>query len=102
MFVRLCRDVLAQSIQVRKIAKNTCTDDDKCDVTKAIPLMVELFFYKLGFTMVDELCGRVRCPEGSYSGCEIVDQVKSIPMQVKWMNAFVNMMPENRPFEAFY
>ena len=52
--------------------------------------------------MVDELCGRVRCPEGSYSGCEIVDQVKSIPMQVKWMNAFVNMMPENRPFEAFY
>ena len=99
MFVRLCRDVLAQFIQVRKMP-SPC--DDKCDVAKAIPLMVELFFYKLGFTMVDVFCGRYRRPRGSYSEREIVDQVKSIPIQVKWMNAFVNMMPENRPFEAFY
>ena len=98
----VCPTLSRCSGSVHSSEKNACTDDDKCDVTKAIPLMVELFFYKLGFTMVDELCGRVRCPEGCYSGCEIVDQVKSIPMQVKWMNAFVNMMPENRPFEAFY
>lgn len=98
----VCPTLSRCSGSVHSSEKNACTDDDKCDVTKAIPLMVELFFYKLGFTMVDVFCGPDRCPRGSYSGCEMVDQFKSIPIQVKWMNAFVNMMPESRPFEAFY
>ena len=55
----VCPTLSRCSGSVHSSEKNACTDDDKCDVTKAIPLMVELFFYKLGFTMVDELCGRV-------------------------------------------
>ena len=76
----VCPTLSRCSSSVHSSEKNACTDDEKCDVTKAIPLMVELFFYKLGFTMVDEFCCPVgRCPGESYKDPKWLTNLKAFP-----------------------
>ena len=94
----VCSTLSRCSTKVLSSEKNGCTVDNKCDVTKAFPLMVEMFFYQLAYSVVDSLCPSF-CPG---EDCKLNNQITSIRKQVKLMNAFVNMIPEKRPFESFY
>ena len=75
---------------------NACGENSKCDVEKAIPLMIGLFFYKVSFVFVDEFC---KCPGNK--GCDMEEEFRSIAKQVDLQKAFVIMMT-GKPFEQFF
>ena len=77
---------------------NACGKDDKCDVDKAIPLMVGMLFYKVSFTFIDKFCDE-RC--SGENGCNITEEFSSIAKQVQLMKAFTTMLPEN-PLDQFF
>ena len=75
---------------------NACGKNSKCDVEKAIPLMIGLFFYKVSFVFVDEFC---KCPGNK--GCDMEEEFRSIAKQVGLLKVFVIMMT-GKPFEQFF
>ena len=77
---------------------SACRNNNKCDVAKAIPLMIGLFFYKVSFAFVDKFCSG-RC--SGDNGCNMKEQFASIAKQVDLMKAFVTMLPEI-PFVQFF
>ena len=77
---------------------NACKKDNKCDVEKAIPLMIGLLFYKVSFAFVDKFCSG-RCPGDS--GCNMKEEFASVVKQVNLLKAFVSVIPE-KPFDEFF
>ena len=75
---------------------DACGENKRCDVTRAIPLMIGLFYYKVSFAFVDRFCPE-RC--SADNGCNMEDTFASIAKQVELLKAF--LIPEN-PFEQFF
>ena len=69
---------------------NACGQNSKCDVLKAIPLMIGLFFYKVSFAFADKFCPG-RCSRNN--GCNMVQKSTSIAKQLDLIKAFVSMLP---------
>lgn len=75
---------------------NACGKDNKCDVVKALPLMLGVLIYKVYFLVVDKFCS-MRCP----GGCNVEEEYADILKQVNLMRAFISMIGD-RPFKKFY
>lgn len=77
---------------------NACTDiNNKCDVKKALPMMLGVIIYKVYFLVVDKFCSE-RCPGGA---CDIEGEFKDIFKQIDLMNAFIGMRAD-KPYNKFY
>ena len=80
---------------------NACTEDNKCEVTKAIPLMVGLFFYKLIFAFVDKFCNE-RCARGNPCN-NMEEEFARISKELELMKMFLNAMGKDENlFEEFF
>lgn len=78
--------------------KNACNDNNKkCNVKKALPMMLGVIMYKVYFLVVDKFCS-TRCPGGS---CDIEGEFEDIFRQIDLMNAFISMRAD-RPYDKFY
>ena len=77
---------------------NACTDIiNKCNVKKALPMMLGVIIYKVYFLVVDKFCSE-RCPAGA---CDIEGEFKDIFKQIDLMNAFIGMRAD-KPYNKFY
>ena len=77
---------------------NACTDiNNKCNVKKALPMMLGVIIYKVYFLVVDKFCSE-RCPGGA---CDIEGEFKDIFKQIDLMNAFIGMRAD-KPYNKFY
>ena len=94
----VCPTLSQCSSSVHSSTTNACGQNNACDITKAIPLMVGVFFYKVSFAFVDRFCSE-RCTEDG--GCNLEEEFASIAKQVELMKAFMRMHPENQ-FEQFF
>ena len=74
---------------------NACGQNkSECDINKAIPLMIGVFFYKVSFAVLNRFCGE-KCTDG---GCKLTrEDFSSIAKQVELMKAFRSLPPED-PF----
>ena len=73
---------------------NACGQNNECDINKAIPLMIGVFFYKVSFAVFNRFC-RENCTDG---GCKLTrEDFSSIIKQVELMKAFRSLPPDD-PF----
>ena len=73
---------------------NACGQNNECDINKAIPLMIGVFFYKVSFAVFNRFC-REKCTDG---GCKLTtEDFSSITKQVELMKAFKSLPPDD-PF----
>ena len=74
---------------------NACGQNkSECDINKAIPLMIGVFFYKVSFAVFNRFC-RENCTDG---GCKLTrEDFSSIIKQVELMKAFRSLPPDD-PF----
>ena len=74
---------------------NACGQNkSECDINKAIPLMIGVFFYKVSFAVFNRFC-REKCTDG---GCKLTtEDFSSITKQVELMKAFKSLPPDD-PF----
>ena len=75
---------------------NACGQNNECDINKAIPLMIGVFFYKVSFAVLNRFC-RENCTDG---GCKLTrEDFSSIAKQVELMKTFRSLPPED-PFAS--
>lgn len=76
---------------------NACGQNkSECDINKAIPLMIGVFFYKVSFAVLNRFC-RENCTDG---GCKLTrEDFSSIAKQVELMKTFRSLPPED-PFAS--
>lgn len=75
---------------------NACGQNNECDINKAIPLMIGVFFYKVSFAVFNRFC-REKCTDG---GCKLTtEDFSSITKQVELMKAFKSLPPDD-PFAS--
>lgn len=78
---------------------NACGQKNtECDVNKAIPLMIGVFFYIVSFAFVDKFCSG-KC--SGDNGCNLEEEYASIAKQVDLMRAFSKILPENTYEQIF-
>ena len=73
---------------------NACGQNkSECDINKAIPLMIGVFFYKVSFAVLNRFC-REKCTDG---GCKLTrEDFSSIAKQVELMKAFRSLPQKTR------
>lgn len=94
----VCPTLSNCSISFYSSSTNACGENNKCDVEKAIPLMIGVIWYKIIFAIVDKFCPD-RCSGGN--GCDMQETLDSIAKQVDMVKNFLSMLPL-KPFDHFY
>lgn len=95
----VCPTLSQCSSSVHSSTANACSEEgNKCDLDKAIPLMIGVLFYKISFVFVDRFCSE-RC--SGDGGCNMEEDYASIVKQIDLMKAFRKMLPDN-PFDQFF
>lgn len=80
---------------------NACTEDTRCDVNEAIPLMIGVFFYKVSFAFADKFCNE-RCADGNPCN-NMEEEFARISKELELMKMFVKVMETgNTTFEQFF
>lgn len=89
----VCPTLSNCAISFYSSSTNACGDNNKCDVEKAIPLMIGVIWYKIIFAIVDKFC-----PDRCYgeNGCNMQETLDSITKQVD----MVKKLPEHAPIET--
>lgn len=77
---------------------DACGENNKCDIEKAIPLMIGVIWYKIIFAIVDKFCPD-KC--SGENGCDMQETLDSIAKQVDMVKNFLSMLL-SKPFEPFY
>lgn len=94
----VCPTLSNCAISFHSSSTNACGKNNKCDVEKAIPLMIGVIWYKITFAIVDKFCPD-RC--SGENGCDMQETLDSIAKQVDMVKNFLSMLPL-KPFDHFY
>ena len=95
----VCPTLSQCSSSVHSSTANACSEEgNKCDLDKAIPLMIGVLFYKISFVFIDRFCSE-RC--SGDDGCNMEEEYAGIVKQIDLMKAFRKMLPDN-PFDQFF
>ena len=79
-----------------------CTEDNRCDTSKAIPLMMGLLFYKVSFALLEKFCPE-RCGEGN--PCNNMEEFARISKEVALLKTFVfvnDKLGTENEFDEFF
>ena len=94
----VCPTLSNCAISFYSSSTNACGENNKCDVEKAIPLMIGVIWYKIIFAIVDKFCPD-RC--SGENGCDMQETLDSIAKQVDMVKNFLSMLPLKQ-FDHFY
>ena len=79
---------------------NACTGDNKCDVTKAIPLMIGLFFYEVSSAFFYKFCPE-QC-DGDNACNNMEEEFSRIYKELERMKMFISVKSTQDSFEFFF
>ena len=99
--IDVCPTLANCSTSIYESTTNACTEDNRCNVTLAIPMMIGVFFYKVSFAFVDKFCNE-RCADGN--PCNNMEQeFARISKDLELMKTFLNIMnTDENAFEEFF